>query len=300
MKLARFAAIILIATLTISARPVADRRLLSPRDVHRCRLRAIHPADNDIRPPDETRLKARPAHLPARVASAILDHTSKIAELNFTKKDWTDWRPSCAEIFAPVYDLNGPNGLQLFVAPREFPFGNTADYFVMYDPGTGAVTKSSPLIFTKWWATADPLVKRPVIRMEPGAKGSRPRLIVEERVHNGTVYNAVVYRYFEIGKDMSLTQTLAVETRATFFGHDTNRKAIFLAPNRVRIDVFSPSSWKYAARGSVLLERSRPGQPFHVIRRMPARGTKPDGLITYCDSAKSDDDFLRAGCDFYY
>jgi hypothetical protein len=300
MRLARFAAIAMFGASAIGAHPAAHKPLPSPRDLNHCPLKAIHPADNDIRADEDSRPSDRPAELPPAVADAILDHLSKIAERQFTKKEWAEWSPSCDDIFSPVSKLNGPDGLQLYVVPRFFPLGNSVDYFAMYNPHTGAVTKSLPLIYTKWWAAGDPLVKRPVVRMEPGAKGDPPRLIVEERTHNGTVYNAVVYRYFEVGKDMSLTQTLAVETRATFFGVDTERKAIFLTPDRVRIDVSSPASGKYVPRGSVLLERARAGQPFHIVRRMPERGTKPNNLLTYCDSAKSDNEFLRVGCDFYY
>src|SRR5207248_2068823 len=147
------------------------------------------------------------------------------------------------------------------------------------------------------------LIKRPIIGVESTTKGRSPRLIVEERTHNGNMYDAVVYRYFEIGKDMSLTQILAVEARAILLedpGEYTERKATFLTPDRVRLDVSSRSRRKLGAQGSVLLERTHSGQPFHVARRMPARGSHGDGLVTYCDSAKSDDDFLRVGCDFYY
>jgi hypothetical protein len=102
---------------------------------------------------------------------------------------------------------------------------------------------------------------------------------------------------------MSLTQILAVEARAILMwdvDEYTERNATFLTPNRVRLDISSRSSRKLGARGSVLLERAHSGQPFHVVRRIPARGGRTEGLVTYCDTAKSDDDFLRVGCDFYY
>lgn len=292
----------MLGTSTLSAWPIQQddqQRTADPRDLHHCQLRAIHSVDNDIHFDDDHRLRARPAKLPPLVARRILDHVSAQAKLQFTIKEWAENKETCAFIFSPVFIVTGPAGLQLYVAPRYFPLGNSVDYFFAYDPRTGAVTKSPPLIYTKWWGPDDPLIKRPIVRMEAGSKGKPPRLIVEERTHNGNVYNAVVYRYFEIGKDMSLTQVLAVEARAYILqGGLTKRKATFLSPSRVRINVTSQPPVKWASQGTVLLERSHAGRPFRVAQRIPRHGDNT--LITYCDSAKSDDDFLRVGCDFYY
>jgi hypothetical protein len=261
----------------------------------------VHPSDNDIHFEGDRGFTARPAEMPAAIGRNILDHVSRIAKKQFTVPEWAEAQQECADIFPPVFKVTGPEGLQLYVAPRDFVLGNTVDYFFMYNPRTGAITKTPPLIYTKWWGGNDSLMKRPIVRMEPGTKGRFPRLIVEERTHNGTVYNAAVYRYFEIGRDMSLRQILAVEARAYFFGDGlTERKAIFLTPDRVRIDVTTRPPRKYGRvrSGRLLLQRTGNGQPFHVVGRTP-RGDA-DGLVTYCESAKSDDDFLRVGCDFYY
>jgi hypothetical protein len=296
-----------VETSGLNARPtlaVHQRRSADPRDLHHCKLTASRPPDNDAHLKQGHRSQARPADLPSPVARKILDHVSVAAKKLFTVKEWIESKQSCADIFSPVAELTGPANLRLYVAPRYFPLGNSVDYFVMYDPSTRAVTRSPPLIFTKWWdatRTTDPLKKYPIVRMESARKGQPPLLIVEERTHNGNVYDAAVYRYFEIGKDMSLAQILAVEARAFLLSDEyTVRNATFLTPNRVRLDVFTHSPRKWGAQGTVLLERSHSGEPFHVASRMPVRGTRGDGLVTYCDSKKSDDDFLRVGCDFYY
>jgi hypothetical protein len=304
MRLAGLAAMLVLGTSALNAYPTAavhQPRGTDPRDLHHCQLTAVHPADNDIHPVDNRRVKAQPAELPAPVARRILDHVSDQAKKQFTLSEWFEAQQRCADIFSPVFKLNGPDGLQLYVAPRYFPLGNQVDYFVMHDPRTGAVTKAPPLIYTKWWGPDDPLIKRPIVRMQPARHGRPALLIVEERTHNGTVYNAAVDRYFEIGKDTSLTQILAIEPRAYLLSDGlTERKATFLTPDRVRIEVSTRRPRKYRALegGSVLLERSRRDQPFHVARRAP-RG-ESNGLVTYCPSAKSDDEFLRVGCDFYY
>ena len=48
-------------------------------------------------------------------------------------------------------------------------------------------------------SASDPLKKHPIVRMETAQNGMPPLLIVEERTHDGTIYDAAVYRYFEIG-----------------------------------------------------------------------------------------------------
>lgn len=301
------AAILLLATPALNARtmsPAHHWHKNDPRDVGRCKLRAVHPADNDIRADQDRRLKSdRPVDLPAPVAREILRHVSQAVKNSFSVREWIEAKQSCSDTFSPVFELTGPAGLQLYVASRYFPIGNAVDYFLVYDPRTAAVTSSPPFTFTKWWGTSEtdnPLMKRPYVRMDAARDGLPPLLIVEEQTHNGNVYNAAVYHYFEIAKDMSLSQVLAVEARAILFSETTERKATFLTPDSVRIDVSTSLPAKWEAKGTVLLQRGHTGEPFRVARRMPARGTSRRGLITYCDSAKNDDDFLRVGCDFYY
>jgi len=309
MKLGGLVSMLALATSALIAHPAlpaSQKPDMDPRDLRNCRLTAVHPADNDIHRSDDRGFNSVSATLPPLVARNILDHVSELAKKNFTVEDWREGGQGCADIFSPVFALNGPAGLRLYVVPRYFPLGNSVDYFVMYDPRTGAFTRLPPLIYTKWWEgfdASDPLVKRPVVRMEPSARGRPPLLIVQERVHNGNVYDAAVYRYFENGKDMALTQVLAVEARAILLSNRdeyNERRVKFLTPDRVRIDVSSRSPRKLAANGSVLLERATSGRPFHVVQRMPVRGSRREGLVTYCDSSKSDDDFLRVGCDLYY
>ncbi|MDG2534953.1 hypothetical protein P6144_14935 [Sphingomonas sp. HITSZ_GF] len=271
-----------------------------PRDFRHCRLSAVRTADNDIRLEQDYRSRPVPAPLPRAVADRIRAHVTAIARKNFTEAEWRETRMDCRRVFAPVFRLQGPDGLELYVAPRAFPLGNEVDYFLARDPRTGAVTQAPPLIFTKWasvYAKGDPLLGAPFVRMQPGSGGRRPTLTVEERTHNGNMYDAVVYRTFEIGKDMALKQVLAVEARAILMSdlkRYTERRATFLSPDRVRIDVTMHKGRKMVPAGSVLLTRRGAGEPFRIAERQV-----PEGLLTYCDS-KRDDDFLRDGCDFYY
>jgi len=284
----------------------AAARAVDARDLGHCRLRAVHPADNDIRLDVPAPKDARPVPLPPPVARAILDRATSVARSWFSEEEWRAARRRCGDIFAPILQIDGPDGLALYVAPRDFGFGGSVDHLLMFDPRSGAVTPSPPLIYTKWSmesGPSDPLIKAPVVRFQAGEGGRRPLIVVEERTHNGNVYDAAVDRYFEIGANMALTQVLAVEARAIILGDRdeyTERKATFLTPESVRIDVSSRSPRHLGARGSVTLERPGPGAPFHVARRMPADGRSGQGLITYCDTARSDDEFLKVGCDFYY
>ena len=309
MKLAFLAAIFAMTTsasILNSTVPIDHKPSRDARDLYHCKLKSVHAADNDIRLGEDVRSKPSPAILPGIVAQRILYQVTSDAKRHFTQEEWRESKQSCATVFGSVFYLSGPERLRLYVGPRYFIISNEVDYFVMYDPRTGAVTKAPPLIYTKWspaFEKSNRLIKAPIVRMKPARGSQPPLLIVEERAHNGNVYDAVIYRYFEVGRDMSLTQILAVEARAILMWDEdeyTERKATFLTSNRVRLDISSRSSWKLGARGSVLLERAHTGQPFHVVRRMPARGGSTEGLVTYCDTAKSDDDFLRVGCDFYY
>jgi len=94
---------------------VHQPRGTDPRDLHHCQLTAVHPADNDIHPVDNRRVKAQPAELPAPVARRILDHVSDQAKKQFTLSEWFEAQQRCADIFSPVFKLNGPDGLQLNV-----------------------------------------------------------------------------------------------------------------------------------------------------------------------------------------
>lgn len=267
----------------------------------------MHAADNDIRSERDVRSRPSPTTLPQAVARRILHQVVNDARKYFTQAEWRESKQSCSLTVGKVFRVAGPAGLQLYVARRYFAF-NPVDYFVMYDPRTGAATAAPPLVSTRWssvFAKHDWLFKAPIVRIE-AARGDRPPLVVvEEQLHGGTVYNAVIYHYFEVGRDMALTQVLAVEARAMLESSVPRslvqdyivRKATFLTANRVRLDVSSRSSRTPAFQGSVLLERDHPGQPFHVGRRMPAQPGDAEGLVTYCESPKSDDDFLRLGCD---
>ena len=240
--------------------------------------------------------------LPAIVARKILHSVVEDARLYYTEEEWRESRQSCALTFGKIFHVSGPAGLQLYVVPRYFAVMNEVDYFVMYDPHTGAVTGMPPLISTRWYGDLGKynFLTAPIVRLQHAHGGLPPLLIVEEQLHGGTVYNAIIYHYFEIGSDMSLTQILAVEARADFQSNNeayTVRNATFLGANRVRLDISSRSTRKFGPRGSVLLERAHNGQPFHVVRRIPAGGGDEGWLVTYCESAKSDDDFLRVGCD---
>jgi len=308
IRLAGLAVVLGLASPILHADPAlsTDKRSgADPRDLHHCALRSRH-ATRDISFHQTRPAIWRTVPVPRAVARSILDRATADAKSISTADQWRESRVDCALAFYyPAFEVNGPAGLRLYAAPRYFPVENSVDYLVMFDPRSGVATRSPPLIYTKWAGifTHDPLIKRPIVRMRPATRGWPPLLIVQERVHNGTAYDAAIDRYFEIGKDMALTQVFAVEARAIYdWGRQeyTERKATFLTPNRVRIDVTLQAPGKAAARGGVLLERDRAGQPFHVARRMPARGHAADDLVTTCDTAKSDDDFLRVGCDFYY
>ncbi len=182
-------------------------------------------------------------------------------------------------------------------------------YLVLYDPATGAVTQNPPRIWAKWrqsFGAKDPLLKRPFISSADLFENHHQQIVFEEYVHNGNMYNGVVYHYFDVGPNLALTRVLARETRLLAFNpHDELivRGLTQLSATRLRLDTFATWSRKSVPRkplGYVILESPGPGTPFHVAQRHPEDAKTFDCLVTCMDASPGDDVFLREGNTFYY
>lgn len=66
--------------------------------------------------------------------------------------------------------------------------------------------------------TGGPFLRKPLASFLDLDRDGKPELVVQEQVHNGTPYNAVVYNYFYILSDSSLRRFLARETRFSIPG----------------------------------------------------------------------------------
>jgi hypothetical protein len=134
-------------------------------------------------------------------------------------------------------------------------------------------------------------------------------VVVEERAHNGNVYNAAVYRYFDIGPDLKLTNVLALETRVLdpFPPSDGKlmRTLTRIDATHQRIDQVYVDGKKRISGGYAILASEGPGRPFHVAERhgikktvSPAFEISSSTLISL--SEEEDDEFLKQGHGLYY
>ena len=147
-------------------------------------------------------------------------------------------------------------------------------------------------------------LEKPFVSFDDLDQDGQPELVVEERVHNGTMYNAVVYHYFKINPDLSLLRLLALETRLIdLFSEDKGgtivRKITKLGPNRIKVvAMLQIPNQEPQNLGEVILSRQNSGAPYQVLSRHPINYDYEELLITA--SEEDEDKFLRNGYDFYY
>jgi len=273
-----------------------------------CELAAFETPDNDIRIEGDERPVGRVAPMPTQVAAVLHRVAARLianiddAEL---KNDLT-----CATLFPGSYKISAPERRELFVAEIYLGFGVGFFYFVLHDPATGDVTSVPPRVYSKWQQISDhdDLLQKPFVASEDLYQDNHRQIVFEERVHNGTVYNGVVYHYFSVGPRLELTRVLALETRV-FTPTDEPDDALYvrkltrLAPLRLRLDLiamFEDGVTEHRKIGFVILESGGSGLPFRVVERHAEDLHYLDALVTLSWDSPGDDVFLREGYTFYY
>lgn len=212
-------------------------------------------------------------------------------------------------LLSPVYRVGGFGQRDLFVAEIGIPTAGSYFLFYMYDTKTGAATENPPQVGSKWpqiEGVKDHLVRLPLVSSADLFGNGNRQVVFEERVHNGTEYNGVIYHYFDIGPQMELTHVLARETRV--FPPDSSdnlylRELTRVGTNKLRLDVYEASAKTVEDRrqlGYVILASGGPGTAFRVAGRHALPGFSSEELVSFCENSKYDDAFLRTGCDFYY
>jgi hypothetical protein len=279
---------------------------LAPPNPSICHPQALVTADNDIRLNDDV----RPSGKTAAVPSPVMDKLQAAArQLIAQVEPGTADGVTCKDLFPDIYRISVPKHRALFVADIYVGRGVSFFYLILSDPATGAVTRDPPRIGAKWpqsFGAKDPLVKKPFVSSADLFQNHHPQIVFEERVHNGTAYNAVIYHYFDVGPNLALTQVLARETRVwdDTRNETLDRKLTQLSSTRLRLDTFAVSSDDSAQRkelGYVILESLGTGAPFRVTQRHPKDRHLKTGLVSYMSgSPDEDDDFLREGYTDYY
>ena len=187
--------------------------------------------------------------------------------------------PKLKELYGPIFRVDAPHNRHLYVFKLYDESGLTTCYFLLlHDPHSNKLSKEPPCIYGRWTDVMNEgeedsiLMKLPYVFFDDLNLDKEPELVIEEQVHNGTVYNAAVYHYFHVGKDLSLTHLLALEARLIdpFSEKESGlivRNIKKLGPNRIKIVVSTESSTganKSEAIGEILLESPDAHTPFVI------------------------------------
>ncbi len=263
-----------------------------------CHLAAFVTNDNDIRLDDDTRPHGRRVGIPQAVASQI--YAAAKGVLPKTPGD-DDGDFTCESLFPDTYRISVTDKLYLFVSELYWAPGARAFFLILYDRTTHAVTKNPLTVDSNWpqnFGAKDPLVRRPFVSFADLFHDGKHQIVFEERVHNGNMYNGVIYHYFSIGSDLSLIPLLERETQLLAFDGDQAvfvRELEWIAPNRLKLETFRVSKSQRTSMGYVILESSPTGSPFRVVSRHPTNADKFDCLVTCMDRPpdETDNDFLN-------
>jgi len=129
-------------------------------------------------------------------------------------------------------------------------------------------------------------MQRPYVFFDDLNQDQEPEIVIQEQVHNGSLYNGVVYHYFFIGADLSLKEILALEARLIDILSEKESGLIIrivekLGPNRIKILVRTEGSIgakRSTPVGEILLEAPDADSPF-AIKSKIAFVEKYEGLL---------------------
>jgi len=272
---------------------------------------AIARSDNDIAiTDDKTGMRVS---LPIAVAKEI----HKLALNAYGQRvDWIRKQggalefPALKESYGPIFRLDAPHKRHLYLFKLMDRFDFTCYLLLLHDPLSKRLTKEPPCIQGKWTEMmqrreSTPM-KRPYLFFDDLNLDQEPELVIQEQVHNGTTYNAVVYHYFHIGTDLSLNQILALETRLIDLFSEKESGLIIrtiekLGPNRIKILVSienSTGAKRTAPVGEILLESPDAATPF-AIKSKTALVEKYEGLLV-TGSEEDEAEFIGKGHSLYY
>src|SRR5262249_36994855 len=105
-----------------------------------------------------------------------------------------------------IYSFRAPRGRQLFLFQLVNPLGFTMHFPIVHDPKGRASTRIPPTLWGKWTDIERDAIasgrerprclEKPLIAFDDLDRDGQPEIVIEEVVHNGTMYNGVVYHYF--------------------------------------------------------------------------------------------------------
>jgi hypothetical protein len=271
-------------------------------------LYAIHPPSNDL-DPDRTPSGAH-LRLPAPVKRKVRELTHKESDGSYEDAG-VESRPylHIRDFYGPILKITTPTQYDLYVFKVICRLVDGSYYFVLFDRATGAVTEDPPMIYAKWMSGDGPApLRRPIVAFRDFDGDGKSELVVQERVHNGTMYNAVIYHFYKIDDKLGLHHVMGLETRLfDLYTEDDNgvitRTIRPISPTKLRLTaVLNRDHAKPEKLGEAILERADAIAPFHITSRHAIK-KKYSWLIVGAGSAfgaKSDDDLIANGYRFYY
>lgn len=205
----------------------------------------------------------------------------------------------------PVQAVKLAGGKRAYFIRFDLGHGIAELQFGVADPATGRVTGAWPTLYMKWVGIGAPneFLRRPYVSLEDLDGDGDEELVVEEQVHNGNMYNAVVYRYFKIGSDLSLKQVLPLETRAWDIRSEDAGGGYILrrverTANGLVLKVSLETGGKHLQVGSVELVRSRQDGTYTLAAHHCSMPSRCDVLVTSSDG--SEDEFMADDVGFRY
>jgi len=272
--------------------------------------KAIVPNNNDL-DPDSTP-KGNTIRIPNRVSSKIN---------TLIKKNYYEWRNACVldegeeseecnypikSFYGNVIKLSTPIGLDLYVYEYRYMFGNNFYGFILYDPKTDHITSNPPEIYGKWmdgdWGGR---LQKPIVSFSNNIGDNSYKLVVQERVHNGTMYNAVMYRYYAIDDNLSLVLILNIETRLLdLYTEETGgvieRNIKRTSPDELLLTAILKQKGKHdEVVGEAILRQSGKYLPYKIVNKS-VRNNKYDKLVVTAFGSKEENNILQYGYNFYY
>ena len=287
-----------------------------PKHLAHCSAPARLGDDNDIRIGAEDRQRGIAVPMPDAVARSIDAATEWVTR---PSRDMSLWKEGetyqadlaalrCRNVYPRAHVIRLRGGLELYAVHAQ-SWVTSWLLLVVYDPASGKATPKPAYVNLKWAEGKDPLLKKPYVATADLRGDGRWQIVVEERAHNGTIYNAVVYRYFDIAPNLALTNIMALEARTLDPLSDDEamvlRTMTTLDSQHLRIDQSYASRRRKIPFGYAILESTGPGVPYRVAKRHGTNKaasqhfTMGDAtLITM--SEEEDDEFLKQGHGLYY
>jgi hypothetical protein len=305
---------LVVAFLAMGVAAPAQDYAPAPKQLVHCSAPTRLGNDNDIRIQAEDRQPGRAVSMPDAVARSIDAATEWVTRPDRDTSSGKDEKflaylaaMRCRDIYPRAHVIRLRDGLELY-AVHAGSWATSWLLLIVYDPASGKATPKPAYVNLKWAGSKDRLLKKPYVATADLRGDGRWQIVVEERAHNGTLYNAAVYRYFDIAPDLALTNVMALEARTV--DPLSNGEAMVLRTmttldaRHLRIDQSYATGKKKISGGYAILESTGPGVPYRVAERHGIeKAVSPHFTMsdaTLITMSEEDDEFLKQGHGLYY